>query len=58
MEKKLVEEGMKKYLKIQGNGDETMSDRMFSYQNIPGFLPVENISAKTVLPILPLMVPF
>lgn len=41
MEKKLVEEGMKKYLKIQGNGDETMSDRMFSYQNIPGFLPVE-----------------
>ena len=41
MEKELVQEGMKSYLKIQGDGDETVSDRMFSYQNIPGFLPVE-----------------
>lgn len=41
MEKEFVQEGMKRYLKVQGNGDETISDRMFSYQNIPGFLPVE-----------------
>ena len=41
MEKEHVEEGVEKYLKIQGNGDETMSYRMFSYQNIPGLLPVE-----------------
>lgn len=41
MERELVQEGMSQYLKLPGSGEETIGDRMFSYQNIPGFLPVE-----------------
>ncbi len=41
MEKELIQEGMKKYVRIPGSGEETVSDRMFLYQNIPGFLPME-----------------
>lgn len=41
MEREFVQEGMNKYVKYSGDGHETVSDRMFSYQNIPGFLPAE-----------------
>ena len=41
MEKETWEDGTGNYLKIQGEGEETLADRMFMYQDIPGFLPME-----------------
>ncbi len=41
MEQEIVQEGMRRYLKIVETGQETVADRMFRYQQISGFLPVE-----------------
>ena len=41
MEKETWEDGTGNYLKIYGEGGETLADRMFTYQDIPGFLPME-----------------
>lgn len=41
MEKETWEDGTGNYLKIRGEGEETLADRMFMYQDIPGFLPME-----------------
>lgn len=41
MEREIIQEGMKDYLKLAGHGVETVGDRMFYYQQIPGFLPME-----------------
>ena len=36
-----VQEGMRTYLKIEGDDLENVGDKMFSYQTIPGFVPME-----------------
>ncbi len=45
MEQEIIQEGMRRYLKILETGQETrretVADRMFRYQQISGFLPVE-----------------
>ena len=41
MKWELIQEGMGNYLKVTGAGEETFSDKIFSFQEIPGFLPLE-----------------
>lgn len=41
MEREIIQEGMRIYLKLAGDGVETVGDRMFYYQQISGFLPME-----------------
>lgn len=41
MEKEIIQEALGTYLRLSGTGEETVGDRMFLYQNIPGFLPME-----------------
>lgn len=41
MEQELWQDGTGNYLKIHGDGPETVADHMFMYQNITGFLPME-----------------
>lgn len=43
MEQEVWMDGTGNYLKIRGEGEETLADRMFQYQDIPGFLPMELI---------------
>ncbi|MCH5251557.1 MAG: FHA domain-containing protein [Lachnospiraceae bacterium] len=41
MEYQLLQDGTGNYLKIIGKAEETISDRIFSFQEIKGFLPME-----------------
>ena len=41
MKQEFVQEGMRTYLKIEGDDLENVGDKMFSYQTIPGFVPME-----------------
>lgn len=41
MKWELIQEGMGNYLKVTGESEETFSDKIFSFQEIPGFLPLE-----------------
>lgn len=41
MEKEIMQQIVGNYMRLSGNGTETVADRMFMYQNIPGFLPME-----------------
>ena len=41
MKQEFVQEGMRAYLKIEGDDLENVGDKMFSYQTIPGFVPME-----------------
>lgn len=41
MERELVQDGSGNYLRVTGGAEETFSDKIFSYQEIPGFLPPE-----------------
>lgn len=41
MEQEFWQDGTGNYLKIKGEGPESVADRMFMYQNITGFLPME-----------------
>ncbi len=41
MQCEVVQDGTGNYLKIRGAEEEVISDRMFLYQEIPGFLPME-----------------
>lgn len=41
MEKEIIQEALGTYLRLSGTGGETVGDRMFLYQNIPGFLSME-----------------
>ena len=43
MEQEVWTDGTGNYLKIRGEGEETLADRMFRYQDISGFLPMELI---------------
>lgn len=39
MEQEVWMDGTGNYLKIRGEGEETLADRMFQYQDIPVFFP-------------------
>lgn len=41
MEREIIQEVTGNYMRLSGSGEETIADRMFMYQNIPGFLPME-----------------
>lgn len=41
MKQELIQDGVGNYLKITGDREETISDKIFSFQEIPGFLPLE-----------------
>ncbi|MCH5266064.1 MAG: FHA domain-containing protein [Lachnospiraceae bacterium] len=41
MEREVLQEGMGRYLKITGTAGERRSDKLFSYQELKGFLPLE-----------------
>ena len=41
MKQEFVQESMRTYLKIEGDDLENVGDKMFSYQTIPGFVPME-----------------
>ena len=41
MDREIVKDGSGNYLKISGDTRETYSDRVFFYQEIQGFLPLE-----------------
>ena len=41
MKQEFVQEGMRTYLKIEGDDLENVGDKMFSNQTIPGFVPME-----------------
>ena len=41
MEHQFLQDGTGNYLKIKGVGKETLSDRIFSFQEVKGFLPME-----------------
>lgn len=41
MKHELIQEGMGSYLKLIGEKEETISDKIFSFQEIPGFLALE-----------------
>ena len=41
MQCEVIQDGTGNYLKVRGAEREVISDRMFLYQEIPGFLPME-----------------
>lgn len=41
VEREIIQDGMGCYLKLTGEGEETVGDRMFKYQKIPGFLSMD-----------------
>lgn len=41
MQKEILQDGTGNYLKVLGTGREGVSDKIFSYQDIKGFLPLE-----------------
>lgn len=41
LEQEIIKEVTGNYLRLSGSGGETIADRMFMYQDIPGFLPME-----------------